>query len=906
MVVVSSDSEAEDVDEATPSVPTQAETKISCVYIKHNRAERIPTWRRVSKAEVTPKPKLSLSQSLLWPSTKSPARKSQTALSDDEDLEVRSIQKPKPRMMLRDSLQGLLGSSNATFSSSTSSLSPSLTTPTTSPTFSPSLTPPSVSVATPVAAPLVRSPSPLPSPSSSSELSIDLSPPTSYFTSSKKAKLEPSLVDASPSLSVKSTQRKKPKTEDLKYDLFAFMGGSDTPKCSSGGGSSDSTKSTGGTGSVSVGVSRGGIRSISNSISSSKNCSSSSSSGSSSCSGSSGGDGGKSKDTGELWVDKYTPTTEADLCVHAKKIKDLKTWIVDNYCALHSHARNGQVLLLLDGPPGSAKSSTIRVIAESLGLRIVSWDDRPDGISYEQSRALYGTEYALPYEGRIKSFKQFFARSKRYPALNMKLEQLALSDAKEGDGSTEDVARINRSAPAAARKLILIHDFPFVPGHKHNKGKDRDKDELNLQEQFREVIRDVLQSSQYLVVFVVSSHHEKNNDLLQIFGEDLMANPKVAHISCNPIAPTGIAKALERVIQGEQLAVSDSIVDQLVQNSNGDVRNAIHSLQFEALGVPIGKPPSKPRKRKTKKASPLEEGRKALGLRDVNYSIFHSLGKILHAKAGVDPEQLVDNSEMNDMSFTEYLHQNYMDYLPMDDLPRIEEMLEIFGDADILAQAANQRFGNSLSSVPESYSSALAVRGYLTLKTGALQDTSAHWNKKGFLAQRGPLSGKVRRTAENYRAAARTLFVPSYYLNGEAMGPAFGCPSTDMFVDTLPFLACVLNSSPSSTPPCSSSFSSASSSGSSCSSFPSSSSTSALRPFARPAPPPVAALHQGHWTFLKLLCWDYGTKYQARDLTGIATAATNFCNNRSLLSPPSLASEAPPRIEEIDEDIEEC
>ena len=74
--------------------------------------------------------------------------------------------------------------------------------------------------------------------------------------------------------------------------------------------------------------------------------------------------------------------------MHSKKIKQIKSWITENFDILQKLQLQGgnmqndqkanlqpppQTLLLLTGPPGSAKSTVIRVVAKSLGFSVLSW-----------------------------------------------------------------------------------------------------------------------------------------------------------------------------------------------------------------------------------------------------------------------------------------------------------------------------------------------------------------------------------------------------------------------------------------------------------------------------------------------------------------------------------------------------
>lgn len=51
----------------------------------------------------------------------------------------------------------------------------------------------------------------------------------------------------------------------------------------------------------------------------------------------------------------------------------------------------------------------------------------------------------------------------------------------------------------------------------------------------------------------------------------------------NPVAPTRLKQILSRVLTSEGLSLPPSALDVIIQNSNGDIRNALHNLQFMCL-----------------------------------------------------------------------------------------------------------------------------------------------------------------------------------------------------------------------------------------------------------------------------------------------------------------------------------
>ena len=68
------------------------------------------------------------------------------------------------------------------------------------------------------------------------------------------------------------------------------------------------------------------------------------------------------------WADRYGPTNLEELMVHKKKVSDVQNWLQGRI-----DGRNNQKLLVLKGPAGSGKTSTVSLLAKALGLQLVSW-----------------------------------------------------------------------------------------------------------------------------------------------------------------------------------------------------------------------------------------------------------------------------------------------------------------------------------------------------------------------------------------------------------------------------------------------------------------------------------------------------------------------------------------------------
>ncbi len=186
---------------------------------------------------------------------------------------------------------------------------------------------------------------------------------------------------------------------------------------------------------------------------------------------------------------------------------------------------------------------------------------------------------------------------------------------------------------------------------------------------------------------------------------------------------------------GERLSIPAPVMAEIIESAQGDVRNAVHTLQFQSISSePVMEPePEKKSKTKRRKKSGGEDGdsemtassdtadtksqaadgsafdeeddltapsavtqrrRVVVSGRDEMFSIFHALGKILHTKEGRAAEAIVERSGLPPALFTEWLHENYFDHVPTNAFECVEGASEYFSDADLFTRASTQRFGD--------------------------------------------------------------------------------------------------------------------------------------------------------------------------------------------------------------------
>ncbi|ERE82177.1 cell cycle checkpoint protein RAD17 [Cricetulus griseus] len=385
----------------------------------------------------------------------------------------------------------------------------------------------------------------------------------------------------------------------------------------------------------------------------------------------------------EPWVDKYKPETQHELAVHKKKIEEVETWLKAE--VLEMKPKQGGSILLITGPPGCGKTTTIKILSKEHGIQVQEWvnpvlpDFQKD--EYKELLNLESKVYIVPYQSQIAVFNDFLLRATKYNKLQML-----------GDDLTTD------------RKIILVEDLPnqFY----------RDSHALH------EVLRKYVQIGRCPLVFIISDSVSGDSNQRLLFPKKIQEECSIANISFNPVAPTIMMKFLNRIMtieaskNGGRVVVPDKMsLELLCQGCSGDIRSAINSLQFSSskgesslwskkkrtsLKSDAERSKSKPRKKHNNALENQEI--QAIGGKDASLFLFRALGKILYSKRAplteldyaplpahlseherdmllVQPEEIVEMSHMPGDFFNLYLHQNYVDFfMEVDDLVRASKV----------------------------------------------------------------------------------------------------------------------------------------------------------------------------------------------------------------------------------------
>lgn len=132
------------------------------------------------------------------------------------------------------------------------------------------------------------------------------------------------------------------------------------------------------------------------------------------------------------WIDKYSPDSKEELCVHKKKVDEVQKWL-EFQLSFNDQPKG---FLLLTGPCGSGKTATIRALCSEKNIEVCEWTN-----PVNENTILGQTHGISVYTPILAPFEQFLHQTKRYSSIEF-----------SADGqNTRKFAR---------KKLILIEDIP--------------------------------------------------------------------------------------------------------------------------------------------------------------------------------------------------------------------------------------------------------------------------------------------------------------------------------------------------------------------------------------------------------------------------------------------------------------
>ncbi|KAK0421106.1 hypothetical protein QR680_015062 [Steinernema hermaphroditum] len=226
--------------------------------------------------------------------------------------------------------------------------------------------------------------------------------------------------------------------------------------------------------------------------------------------------------------EKCEPTKVLELAVQKTRVKQVQDWL-ENWIA-----NGGNPYLILMGPPGCGKSTTVKIVCKSLGISVTE---------YESTEEYFVNDERLIRETDETSFLHFL-RSMKYRDVT-----------KKGKGKK-------------VRRVLIIDEFPPAI---------LERPEL-LHSAVAETSRNVPKHATCAVVFILTfgagmSWGANSN---RLFPANIRAELNLKCIEFQRITDKMMKTALAEAKKKIMLNIGPDEMETLVEQSNGDVRRAIH------------------------------------------------------------------------------------------------------------------------------------------------------------------------------------------------------------------------------------------------------------------------------------------------------------------------------------------
>jgi cell cycle checkpoint protein len=415
------------------------------------------------------------------------------------------------------------------------------------------------------------------------------------------------------------------------------------------------------------------------------------------------------------WTEKYGPVSLEELAVHKKKVTDVRTWLMD---VLSGKSRKR--LLLLKGPAGSGKTTTMALLAKELGITMHEWKNPTSSISTPEG-----------FMSATAQFEDFVGRAGAFGSLTF------------DEPSPASQPPPPSSSGSRQRQLVLVEEFPNTFARASSAVQTFRSSVLNYlaantvsATAFFSSQADGAQSVTPIVMVISETLLSTNTAAADSFtahrllGPEILTHPGVSVIEFNPIAATFMTKALELMVvkearnSGRKQTVGPQVIQRLAEL--GDIRSAVSSLEFLCLrgddADGWGAKVSFAKKKGSKDVPITKMERESLELvtqRESTLGIFHAVGRVVYNKrlpetiealvpqppnffperrrpkaSEVHVDTLIDELGTDTQTFVAALHENYVLSCGGADseetMDAIEGCIEALSDADLLSP---DRFG---------------------------------------------------------------------------------------------------------------------------------------------------------------------------------------------------------------------
>ncbi|KAF2674796.1 hypothetical protein BT63DRAFT_20799 [Microthyrium microscopicum] len=324
------------------------------------------------------------------------------------------------------------------------------------------------------------------------------------------------------------------------------------------------------------------------------------------------------------WTEQYGPVDLDEVAVHKRKVQDVRDWLTRTISG-----KGRERLLILKGGAGTGKTTTIKLLAQKLGLKLTEWRN-PDSTDPGMSLA--------------SQFEEFVGRTSLFGSLEL-----------FGPGQVK-IAETTHGGHA-----ILVEEFPNTYSQSSSAVQGFRKAVLHFLAAATPSTDDFFaqKSNQAPVVPVImiisesllttSTAAADSFTAHRLLGSEIINHVGTTLIEFNRIAPTFMSKALDLILKkearrsGRRFAPGQAVLQHI--SEAGDIRSAVSALEFFCLhkggeadwSGKIQFTKGKKGAAAGELTSMEKQSLEMITQRENTLGIFHAVGKVVYNKRELPP-----------------------------------------------------------------------------------------------------------------------------------------------------------------------------------------------------------------------------------------------------------------------------
>lgn len=418
------------------------------------------------------------------------------------------------------------------------------------------------------------------------------------------------------------------------------------------------------------------------------------------------------------------PREQLELVVQKRKIGEVTNWFREHFhtSSLKSYIARSP-LLIIQGPTGCGKTSVLKLISKELKIPIKEYSETTDttAIQYDMAHAFNEedhTNLSQSYDRRKAiRFEQFVINCIRFNTLYPVSDDPQPPSADSEFESDDDFPTLSKPPPPPSGGGVIIHVETLLSFARSQRILIQSL--IRLLKSIKELSRRAPRR-----VAIVFEHLDCDREIISL-PTKFKTTLGIQTIKFNPITRDNMRKFAENTLKMRyNLSIDKDTVDQLVANSDGDLRACLNSIEmsnnptckFNNVFMSVSDNELMPLQNlqvaKRQRLNPDHFKLNSSLMRDTTRSVnfFHVLGKIFYQKRiyplvetnkryrSIDrpyptensTESIVDRLDVSPCNLIAWLHHHYYKFCHEFSIEKASTFLEHLSDIDTFSINSTQ------------------------------------------------------------------------------------------------------------------------------------------------------------------------------------------------------------------------